>query len=97
MAVQAPPAADIDLAPEPRRPWLAGIADFARRRPLGAVGAAVVTVMISVGLLAPWLAPYDPLAINFGAMLAPPSADQNIPRSVSTPSQNIPSSKPLTS
>jgi peptide/nickel transport system permease protein len=31
--------------------------------------------MISVGLFAPWLAPYDPLAINFGAMLAPPSAD----------------------
>jgi peptide/nickel transport system permease protein len=75
MAVHAPPASTTDVATESRRPWLDALVGFARRRPLGAVGAAVVTGMIAVGLLAPWLAPYDPLAINFGAMLAPPSAD----------------------
>lgn len=74
MAVHAPPAA-ADVAPESRHPWLDTVADFARRRPLGALGAAVVAVMIAVGVFAPWLAPYDPLAINFGAMLAAPSAD----------------------
>jgi peptide/nickel transport system permease protein len=75
MAVQAPPAAAADLAPEPRHPWLTAIVGFARRRPLGAVGAVVVAIMIAVGVLAPWLAPYDPLAIDFGAMLAAPSVD----------------------
>ena len=75
MAVHAPPATTADIAPESRYPWVEAITGFARRRPLGAISAAVVAVMISVGLFAPWLAPYDPLAINFGAMLAPPSAD----------------------
>src|SRR5262249_4657299 len=45
-----------------------------RRRPLGAIGAAVVALMLAVAVLAPAIAPYDPLAIDFGGMLAPPSA-----------------------
>src|SRR5258707_13766782 len=50
------------------------IRDFARRRTLGAVGAAVVVVMIVVGVFAGLLAPYDPLAVDFGAMLSKPNA-----------------------
>jgi peptide/nickel transport system permease protein len=74
MAVHAPPAT-VDALPEARRPWLEAVIGFARRRPLGAVGAAVVAMMIAVGVFAPWLAPYDPLAIDFGGMLAAPSPD----------------------
>jgi peptide/nickel transport system permease protein len=53
---------------------LAAVRDFARRRTLGAVGAVVVLVMIVVGVFANVLAPYDPVAVDFGAMLAKPSA-----------------------
>jgi len=47
---------------------------FARRRPLGAIGAVIVIVMLAVAAFAPWMAPYDPVAVDFGAMLSPPSA-----------------------
>src|SRR5258708_16865160 len=69
----------IDQAPTAVEPtataatW-AVIRDFARRRTLGAVGAAVVVVMIVVGVFAGLLAPYDPLAVDFGAMLSKPNA-----------------------
>jgi peptide/nickel transport system permease protein len=53
---------------------LAAVRDFARRRTLGAVGAVVVLIMIVVGVFANVLAPYDPLAVDFGAMLAKPGA-----------------------
>ncbi len=59
---------------EAKAPRLAFVRDFARRRPLGAIGAAVVILMIAVGVLANVLAPYDPVAVDFGAMLARPSA-----------------------
>src|SRR5260370_22404356 len=74
MAITTP----IDQATSPAEPtataaaW-AVIRDFARRRTLGAVGAAVVVVMIVVGVFAGLLAPYDPLAVDFGAMLAKPN------------------------
>jgi peptide/nickel transport system permease protein len=63
-----------DLSVSRRGRWAAAVQDFIRRRPLGAVGAAVVALMILVALLAPVLAPYDPVAVHFEAMLAPPSA-----------------------
>jgi peptide/nickel transport system permease protein len=61
-------------APEaPERRWLGAVADFCRRRPIGAVGAAVVVLNIAVGIAAPLFAPYDPLVTDYGAMLSPPS------------------------
>jgi peptide/nickel transport system permease protein len=54
--------------------WRSAILDFCRQRPLGAIGAAVVLLNILVALLADVLAPYDPLATDYGAMLAAPSA-----------------------
>src|SRR5262249_53977211 len=51
------------------------VVDFVRRRPLGAAGALIVAIMIAVALTATVIAPYDPLAVDFGAMLGPPSAD----------------------
>jgi peptide/nickel transport system permease protein len=54
--------------------WWAAVRDFSRRRTLGAVGAAVVLLMIVVAIFAAPLAPYDPVAVDFGAMLAKPNA-----------------------
>jgi peptide/nickel transport system permease protein len=59
-----------ELAP---RRWPEAIVDFCRRRPLGALGAAVVVLNIVVGLGAPLFAPYDPLTTDYGAMLAAPN------------------------
>ena len=53
--------------------WLRVIREFCRRRTLGAVGAAVVMITIVVAVAADVLAPYDPLATDYGAMLARPS------------------------
>jgi peptide/nickel transport system permease protein len=64
--------ADVGVAPSRRR-WAAVAVAFCRRRPLGAIGAVVVAIMIAVALSAPVIAPYDPLAVDFGAMLSPPS------------------------
>ena len=68
--------ADVAAAePAPRAAGGAASASSCRRRPLGAIGAAVIVLMLVVAVFAPiLLAPYDPLAIDFGAMLAPPSA-----------------------
>jgi peptide/nickel transport system permease protein len=66
--------ADIPL-PRRHRRWADAALDFTRRRPLGAAGALIVALMIVVALTATVIAPYDPLAVDFGAMLSPPSAD----------------------
>ena len=54
--------------------WRDGIVDFCRRRPLGAIGGAAILFLLLVAAIAPLLAPYDPLAVDFAAMLSPPSA-----------------------
>ena len=53
--------------------WRNMIVDFCRRRPLGAIGAAVVLLNIVVAVLANLISPYDPLATDYGAMLAAPN------------------------
>src|ERR671924_275182 len=53
--------------------WFHAAREFCVARPLGAVGGAVIVVMLAVALLAPALAPYDPEAVDFGAMLARPT------------------------
>jgi peptide/nickel transport system permease protein len=59
---------------EPRSRWVSTLLTFCRRRPLGAIGAGIVVIMLLVAAFAPWLAPYDPVAVDFGAMLSPPGA-----------------------
>jgi peptide/nickel transport system permease protein len=66
-------AIDADAAGRQRR-WLDATLRFCRRRPLGAIGAAVVLLMFLVAVSADLITPYDPLAIDFAAMLAAPSA-----------------------
>jgi peptide/nickel transport system permease protein len=45
---------------------------FARQRPLGAIGAAIIVIMILAAVLAGLIAPFDPLATDYGAMLQAP-------------------------
>jgi len=66
-------ASDVAAA-EPRPGWVSVVLGFSRRRPLGAIGAAIVLLMLLVAVIAPWIAPYDPVAVDFGAMLSAPSA-----------------------
>ena len=46
---------------------------FVTQQPLGAGGLVVIVLMLACALFAQWVAPYDPLAVDYGAMLAPPS------------------------
>jgi peptide/nickel transport system permease protein len=57
------------------RRWAAAVGEFTRSRPLGGAGAVIVVLMILVAVLATAIAPYDPLAVDFGAMLGAPSAE----------------------
>ena len=55
--------------------WLDTILDFAQRRPLGAIGAVITLALLVVAILAPWIAPYDPLDTSFLDQLKPPSLE----------------------
>ncbi len=57
--------------PKRRHPVIA----FTLAQPLGAIAFVVILVMVGAGIFAPWVAPYNPVAIDFGAMLAPPSVE----------------------
>lgn len=48
---------------------------FITQQPLGAAGLFIIILMAIAAMFAPWVAPYDPLAIDYGAMLARPSAE----------------------
>ena len=67
-------ALDTLTARKPRAPWLQSSLDFCVRRPLGAIGAAIIIGMTLVAVFAQLLAPYDALATDYGAMLSAPSA-----------------------
>jgi peptide/nickel transport system permease protein len=51
------------------------LADFCVAQPLGAISGVAILVMLFAGVFAELVAPYDPLNIDFGAMLAAPSPD----------------------
>ena len=59
---------------EPRARWLAAVVDFVRRRPLGAIGAAIIVVMVALAATAGFIAPYNPVENDYAAMLSAPSA-----------------------
>lgn len=54
------------------RRWFGIAGNFARDRPLGGAGAAIILLMIIAALLANFLAPYDPLENDYGAMFQAP-------------------------
>jgi peptide/nickel transport system permease protein len=71
----APQTVDQLTRADSRRPrWVDAVIDFARRRPLGALGALVIFVMVVLAASADVLAPYDPLATDYAAMLSAPQS-----------------------
>lgn len=52
-----------------RRGWLAR---FIRRNPTGTAAVVAIFVMAVIAALAPWVAPYDPVANDFASMFSPP-------------------------
>ena len=55
------------------REWAAAVISFARRKPLGASGAALVLIMVIAAFLAETIAPYHPLQTDYANMMAAPS------------------------
>src|ERR687896_727951 len=74
MAVTPQTVEELARAGEPRGGLRTAVGDFVRQRPLGAIGAAIVLVMVLAAATAGFLAPYDPLETDYGAMLAAPDA-----------------------
>jgi peptide/nickel transport system permease protein len=59
----------------PRKRFFRFWREFVTRRPLGAVGLALMLMMIVAAALADKIAPYDPTALSFKDLLAPPSPE----------------------
>jgi len=51
------------------------VVQFMMHQPLGAAGLVVIIAMGICAAFAPWVAPYDPLTVDYGAMLARPSPE----------------------
>ncbi|WP_092184417.1 ABC transporter permease [Bradyrhizobium sp. cf659] len=59
--------------PEIRQPR--AFVEFCRQQPLGAISFAIICAMLIAGIFCEWVAPYDPLAIDFASLLTAPSWD----------------------
>jgi peptide/nickel transport system permease protein len=49
------------------------VMEFVRQQPLGALSFVIIALMMFAGIFSPWVAPYDPLDIDFASLLAAPS------------------------
>src|SRR5215831_14024053 len=74
MAVQYPLVQTATAPLAPPLTWGDEVYTFIWRKPLGAVGAFIIAVMLLVALFAARLAPYDPYAADYGAQFMRPSA-----------------------
>lgn len=68
------------LAPSAPAPALTSrshnaIIEFSRQQPLGAISFVIIVVMMFAGIFSGLVAPYDPLAIDFTAILGQPSRE----------------------
>jgi peptide/nickel transport system permease protein len=61
----------IEVAPR-RDSRLATLGFYARRYPLGAAGAVIVTAFVLMAIFAPWITQFDPTLTNSRVSLAPP-------------------------
>jgi peptide/nickel transport system permease protein len=53
--------------------WFKGL-QFLVAQPLGAAGLLIIIIMLIASLFAQYVSPFDPVAIDFGSMLAAPSS-----------------------
>ena len=51
------------------------VLQFMLQQPLGAAGLAFIVLLAICAVFAPWVAPYDPLTVDYAGMLAAPSWD----------------------
>jgi peptide/nickel transport system permease protein len=71
-AATRPAAIRIDYkVPKRHHPVVA----FVRQQPLGAAGLLIIILMVLAAIFAPWVAPYDPLEVDYAGLLAAPSAE----------------------
>jgi peptide/nickel transport system permease protein len=49
------------------------VLEFSRQQPLGAGSFVIIVLMMFAGIFSEWVAPYDPLQIDFAAILASPT------------------------
>jgi len=66
LAPTAPPA-----AARPR----SAVLEFCRQQPLGAVSFIIIVAMMFAGIFSAWVAPYNPLDIDFASILTAPSRE----------------------
>jgi len=64
-----------DQAPEERRARARSLLRTLRRNPRLAVGLGIVSVVALLAILAPWIAPYNPIEAHAGDALLPPSGE----------------------
>jgi peptide/nickel transport system permease protein len=69
MSTASPALAAPSSALRPR----SAVVEFCRQQPLGAVSFLIIFAMMFAGIFSEWVAPYDPLDIDFAAILTPPS------------------------
>ena len=74
MAANPQTIEELDRA-APRARWIAAATHFVRHRPLGAIGAAIILLMVALAATAGYIAPFNPLENDYAAMLAAPSAE----------------------
>ena len=69
-----PTEAQLRRRPKPSFP--AALLKFARRYPLGALGGAILMVLILTAIFAPLIAPHDPQATSVAHQYAPPGGER---------------------
>jgi peptide/nickel transport system permease protein len=47
--------------------------EFCQQQPLGAISFIIIVAMMFAGLFSEWVAPYDPVVVDFASLLAAPS------------------------
>ena len=75
MSSQSPVTETLEQTTLRRNPWSTaarGFAQFARRKPLGAIGAAIVAFVVIVAIFAPLIAPSDPYRTHADQIFASP-------------------------
>jgi peptide/nickel transport system permease protein len=71
MTIAVPDASALETQSRPR----GAIMEFIRQQPLGTVSFIIIVAMMFAGVFSEFVAPYDPLAIDFAYILSAPSFD----------------------